>query len=130
MPRKSKTGDTAAQTAQEKPKRSAAQRRADEKYSAKNRENQRENFGNIGATFQKSEKTAIKSIYAAAGITPAQAMRAAAEYLTAGGTSAAEKIKTAAAAYAERLHHQPAPAPTDTDTTSTTPDDTTTEEQM
>lgn len=121
MPRKPKTGDTAAQG---KPKRSEAQRAADERYSAKNRENQRENFGNIGATFQKSEKTAIKSIYAAAGITPAQAMRAAAEYLTAGGTSAAEKIKTAAALYAERLHQQP--APTDTDTT---PDDPAIKEQ-
>lgn len=106
MPRKPKTGDTAAQSAQDKPRRTPAQRRADERYSAKNRENQRENFGNIGATFQKTEKAAIKSIYAAAGITPAQAMRAAAEYLTAGGTSAAQQIKSAAAAYAERLHHQ------------------------
>lgn len=86
---------------------------------------QRENFKNIAASFSRVVAEEIAATYRAAGITPAQAMRAAAEYLTAGGTSAAEKIKTAAAAYAERLHHQPAPA----DTTGTTPDDPTTEEQ-
>ena len=119
MPRKPKTGDTAAQ---EKPRRSAAKRAADERYSAKNRENQRENFGNIGATFRKSEKFAIKSIYNAAGIIPAQAMRAIAEYLTTNGDTAAEKIKSAAAAYAERLHHQPAPP-------ASAPDDPATKQQ-
>ena len=119
MPRNPKPGDTAAQ---EKPKRSAAKRSADERYSAKNRENQRENFGNIGATFRKSEKFAIKSIYNAAGITPAQVIRAAWFALITDGEPAAERIRndaeTARAAYAERLHHQQnARDATTTDTT-------------
>lgn len=134
MPRKPKTGDNAAQTAQDKPRRTAAQRRADERYSAKNRENQRENFGNIAARFQRAEKETIAETLHALHVTPAQVIRAAWYALIIDGETAAERIRndaeTARAAYAERLHQQPAPAPTDTDTTSTTPDDTTTEEQM
>lgn len=123
MPRKPKTGDT---TAQEKPKRSAAQRRADEKYSAKNRANQRENFGNIAATFSKSEKNAIAETLHALHVTPAQVIRAAWHALITDGEPAAERIRndaeTARAAYAERLYHQPAP-------TSTAPDDPATKQQ-
>lgn len=134
MPRKPKTGDNAAQTAQDKPRRTAAQRRADERYSAKNRENQRENFGNIAARFQRAEKETIAATLHALHVTPAQVIRAAWYALSTGGETAAERIRndaeTARATYAERLHQQPAPAPTDTDTTSTTPDDPTTEEQM
>lgn len=133
MPRKPKTGDNAAQTAQDKPRRTAAQRRADERYSAKNRENQRENFGNIAARFQRAEKETIAETLHALHVTPAQVIRAAWYALIIDGETAAERIRndaeTARAAYAERLHHQPAPAPTDTDTTGTTPDDPTTEEQ-
>lgn len=127
MPRKPKTGDNAAQTAQDKPRRTAAQRRADERYSAKNRENQRENFGNIAARFQRAEKETIAETLHARHVTPAQVIRAAWYALIIDGDTAAERIRddaeTARAAYAERLHHQPAP----TDTASTTPDDPTTE---
>lgn len=117
MPRKPKTGDNAAQTAQDKPRRTAAQRRADERYSAKNRENQRENFGNIAARFQRAEKETIAETLHALHVTPAQVIRAAWYALITDGETAAERIRndaeTAAAAYAERLHLQPAPAPTD-----------------
>lgn len=127
MPRKPKTGDNAAQTAQDKPRRTAAQRRADERYSAKNRENQRENFGNIAARFQRAEKETIAETLHARHVTPAQVIRAAWYALIIDGDTAAERIRddaeTARAAYAERLHHQPAP----TDTAGTTPDDPTTE---
>lgn len=136
MPRKPKTGDNAAQTAQDKPRRTAAQRRADERYSAKNRENQRDNYGNVAARFQRAEKETIAETLHALHVTPAQVIRAAWYALIIDGDTAAERIRndaeTARAAYAERLHHQPAPAPTDTDTTGTTdttPDDPTTEEQ-
>lgn len=139
MPRKPKTGDTAAQTAQDKPRRTAAQRRADERYSAKNRENQRDNYGNVAARFQRAEKETIAETLHALHVTPAQVIRAAWYALIIDGETAAEHIRNdaeaARAAYAERLHQQPAPAPapaptdTDTDTTSTTPGGPTTEEQ-
>ena len=131
MPRKPKTGDTAAQG---KPKRSEAQRAADERYSAKNRannrENQRENYGNIAASFQRAEKETIAATLHALHVTPAQVIRAAWYALITDGETAAERIRadaeTARAAYAERLHHQPTPTPAPT---GTTPDDLTTEEQ-
>lgn len=110
MPRKPKTGDNAAQTAQDKPRRTAAQRRADERYSAKNRENQRENFGNIAARFQRAEKETIAETLHALHVTPAQVIRAAWYALITDGEPAAERIRddaeTARAAYAERLHHR------------------------
>ena len=130
MPRKPKTGDAAAKSTQEKPKRTAAQRRADERYSAKNRENnrenQRENYGNIAASFQRAEKETIAETLHALHVTPAQVSRAAWFALITDGEPAAERIRadaeTAAAAYAERLHIQPAP-------TSTTHEDPATNQQ-
>lgn len=74
------------------PKRSDAQRAADAAYSEKNKENQRENFGNIGATFPKAEKNAIKAAYTAHGITPAQVMRAAWHRLI-NGEDSGERIR-------------------------------------
>ena len=77
----------------EKPaKRSKAQRAADAAYSEKNKENQRENFGNIGATCPKAEKNAIKAAYTAHGITPAQVMRAAWHRLI-NGEDSSERIR-------------------------------------
>lgn len=85
MPRTKKSAEKPA-------KRSKAQRAADAAYSEKNKENQRENFGNIGATFPKAEKNAIKAAYTAHGITPAQVMRAA-WYRLINGEDSGERIR-------------------------------------
>lgn len=85
MPRTKKSAEQPA-------KRSKAQRAADAAYSEKNKENQRENFGNIGATFPKAEKNAIKAAYSAHGITPAQVMRAAWHRLI-NGEDSGERIR-------------------------------------
>ena len=117
------------------PKRSDAQRAADARYMAKNKEKNaaaakaryQSGFRAIGAQVKTSRAAVMIDTYKAHGVTVSEILHAAAERLTTDGETAAAQIKAAAAAYAERLHHQP--APTDTDTPGTTPDDPTTEEQ-
>lgn len=88
------------------PKRSEAQKRADNAYSETNRKNQRENFKNISATIRREKAEKIAATYRAHGLTVAQVVTAAAYRLNTDGETAAAQIKTDAAAYAERLHHQ------------------------
>ena len=52
----------------------------------KNAAKQRENFGNIAATFQKPEKEYIAAIFAAHGVKPAEVIRGAAAALRDGQT--------------------------------------------
>lgn len=120
-------------------KRSDAQRAADARYMAKNKEKNaaaakaryQSGFRAIGAQVKTSRAAVMIDTYKAHGVTVSEILHAAAYRLTTDGDTAAAQIKADAAAYtaayAERLHRQP--APTDTDTTSTTPDDPTTEEQ-
>ena len=109
IPRKPKAPENAGT---EKPKRSAAQIRADKAYRKKNRaticENQRENFGNIAATFQKPEKEYIAAIFAAHGVKPAEVIRGAAAALRDGQTI--------------RTERQALPIPADAAQTATAPD--------
>ena len=117
------------------PKRSDAQRAADARYMAKNKEKNaaaakaryQSGFRAIGAQVKTSRAAVMIDTYKAHGVTVSEILHAAAERLTTDGETAAEQIKADAAAYAERLHQQP--APTDTDTTGTTPDAPTTEKQ-
>lgn len=110
------------------PKRSDAQRAADARYMAKNKAKNaaaakaryQSGFRAIGAQVKTSRAAVMIDTYKAHGVTVSEILHAAAERLTTDGETAAEQIKADAAAYAERLHHQPAP-------TSTTPDDPTTE---
>lgn len=99
MPRTKKSADGT-------PKRSAAQIKADKAYQARTRteknEKQKALFANIGASFPRLEKERIADTLHAAGITPAQVMRAAAYRLTTDGETAAAQIKADAAAYIAR----------------------------
>lgn len=68
--------------------RTEAQKRADKRYSEKNKQNQKENFANISATFKKAEAAKIKEIFTAHGLKVADVIRAAAHFLQEGGTIA------------------------------------------
>jgi len=74
-----------------KPKRTAAQREADKRYSEKNKKNQRENFKNISATFKKDEAERIAKIFKINGFKTAEIIRGAAAALLDG-----EPIRTQA----------------------------------
>ena len=50
-----------------KAKRTEAQKKADANYKEKNKQNQRENFANVSATFKKEEAEAIRTTFAGAG---------------------------------------------------------------
>lgn len=76
--------------------RSPAQRAADARYSEKNRANQREKFGTIGANFTHDEKNDIKNAITGAGLVPADIFRAAAQMLTADPAGAGAAIRAAA----------------------------------
>lgn len=76
--------------------RSPAQRAADARYSEKNRANQREKFGTIGANFTHAEKNDIKNAITGAGLVPADIFRAAAQMLTADPAGAGAAIRAAA----------------------------------
>lgn len=93
----------------QKPKRSAAQRRADKAYQEKNKANQRENFKNIAATFRRDEAERIAEIFKAHGVKPSEVLRGAAAALLDG-----EPIRTEAA---------PLIAPKATGESETAPDD-------
>lgn len=100
--------------------RSDAQRAADERYSAKNRENQKANYKNISATIKREKAERIAAIYKAHGVSVAEVVTAAAGYLTEHGDEGAERIKAAAARYngtkagepADGREDDPAPAGT------------------
>lgn len=78
----------------------------------KNAAKQRENFGNIAATFQKPEKEYIAAIFAAHGVKPAEVIRGAAAALRDGQTIRTERqalpIPADAAAYNAADAAQPA----------------------
>ncbi|MCM1440233.1 MAG: hypothetical protein NC131_13685 [Roseburia sp.] len=82
-----------------KSKRSDAQKKADEKYSEtnrrKNRENQKNNYANLAATFPKADKTKIQKLFKRHGVSVAEVLRAAA-YVLQSSTTTAEQIKQAA----------------------------------
>lgn len=61
-----------------KTKRTEAQKKADAKYSEKNKTNQRENYKNVSATFKRSEAEQIAAIFSAHGVKPAEVLRGAA----------------------------------------------------
>lgn len=62
-----------------KPKRSEAQRRADERYAETNRiknlANQKAKYANLAATFTKAEKERIQKTFKKHGLTVANALR-------------------------------------------------------
>lgn len=84
-------------------------KKAQEKYrkkksvKQKNAAKQKENFGNIAATFPKAEKELISKVFAAHGLKPSEVIRGAAVALMNG-----ETIRT-----------QSEPIPTDTQTDNT-----------
>ena len=94
------------------PKRSEAQKRADNAYSETNRKNQRENFKNISATIRREKAEKIAATYRAHGLTVAQVVTAAAYRLNTDGETAAAQIKTDAAAYIARTENKPQPPTT------------------
>ena len=75
--------------------RTAAQKKADAKYKDKNKQNQRENFANVSATFRRAEAQQIRDTFAAHGVKTADAIRAAARHLLNGGTIPAQNPLTA-----------------------------------
>lgn len=105
------------------PKRSEAQKRADNAYSetnrANNRKNQRENFKNISATIRREKAERIAATFKAHGVTVAEIVTAAAYRLNVDGPAAAAQIKQDAAAY------NAAPVPTSGTPTEQTPTDAT-----
>lgn len=99
-------------------KRSQKQIEADERYTQRNRENNRRNqaanYKNISATIRKARAEAIAATFKAHGVTVAEVVSAAAEQLKADGQNTAQAIKASAAAFNaryEREEHAAAPAP-------------------
>ena len=89
-----------------KPKRSAAQIRADKAYQKRTRETknatQRENFKNIAATFRKDEAERIAEIFKVHGVKPSEVLRGAAAALLDG-----ESIRTESAPLAIPAESEP-----------------------
>lgn len=87
-------------------KRSQKQIEADERYTKKNRENNRRNqaanYKNISATIRKARAEDIAATFKAHGVTVAEVVSAAAEQLKAGGQTTAQNIKASAAAFNAR----------------------------
>lgn len=100
----------------EKRTRTAAQKKADAKYKDKNKQNQRENFANVSATFRRAEAENIRDTFTAHGIKTADAIRAAARYLLNGGTITAQAPLTAATAKSESPATESKPNGSDGDT--------------
>ena len=98
-----------------KPKRSEAQRRADEKYKEKDKINHRENFKNIAATFRRDEAERIAEIFKAHGVKPSEVLRGAAAALLDGEPIRTESAPLTAPQAAGEA--QPAPAPVEDDGT-------------
>lgn len=104
-------------------KRSQKQIEADERYTQKNRENNRRNqaanYKNISATIRKARAENIAATFKAHGVTVAEVVSAAAEQLKADGQNTAQAIKASAAAFNARLEREehaaqstaPAPQP-------------------
>ena len=92
------------------PKRSEAQREADARYMAKNKEKNaaaanaryHSGFRAIGAQVKTSRAAVMIDTYTAHGVTVSEILHAAAERLTTDGETAAAQIKAAAAAYIAR----------------------------
>ena len=102
-------------TISEAQKRASAKYRQKKSVKEKNAAKQKENFGNIAATFSKVEKNYIAQIFAAHGLKPAEVIRGAAAALLDGEpirTESAPLITPQAAGEA-----QPAPAPVEDDGT-------------
>lgn len=104
-------------------KRSQKQIEADERYTQRNRENNRRNqaanYKNISATIRKARAEDIAATFKAHGVTVAEVVSAAAERLKVDGKTTAQTIKASAAAFNARYEREehaaqstaPAPQP-------------------
>lgn len=101
---------------------SAAQKRAKNKYNQKsevkkkNSTKQKENFGNIAATFPKAEKELISKVFAAHGLKPSEIIRGAAVALMNGQTIRTEREPLTIPPEYQTAESQASTGATDTDT--------------
>lgn len=107
------------------PKRSDAQRAADARYMAKNKEKNataakaryQSGFRAIGAQVKTSRAAVMIDTYKAHGVTVSEILHAAAYRLTMNGETAAAQIKADAAAYIARAEGNAQSTATDENTT-------------